>query len=546
MSQAPDRKRELPEPSESGKKPIKRRKVEDHIPDLLLTMAQRPGLLSDSPLPPTPESKEENPSLDLRLLLDMEQPPPPLELKSAIVDAQSSDDMAVEADAGLEDALRSIEEEANAANLEAASKMAMIKRDVIAFKKAVIKEDVAALKRAVRRGDAKEAQRALAQADRSIDIDEILIQGHRLLHFSVEAGNASMIKVLLLGRADIDCQDKNHTKLPPLLMAVANGNLEITDLLIEHGAHLVEEDSLMSVLHIAAREGHVEFVKKFLSCVDVNLVSESGYTPLMLAAYHGNRETTKILLDHGASVYQQHRNEGTALQMAAQSGHREAVEMLLERIDVDWEDDNDMTLLQLSAQGDHIASVMLLLAIGASPDWEDELGSKTEDLASSAEIHDYLKRFRAARILQYPDSMIMEGLDSALACALESKDTPAEIKVTGILDIVKAYLGERGLPYLVPTGYRLEDVFAALPAFKEQAKVEVESDDEAESEEPASLFAAAPAFFGGHGDIGQHKAIDQPSAGIDRESEEEEEEEHEEPAVLPDCELPLSSPFSPG
>ena len=54
----------------------------------------------------------------------------------------------------------------------------------------------------------------------------------------------------------------------------------------------------MTLLHMAARIGHLEVVKELLANKDikVNLQSKNGHTPLHMAAYNGHVEVCKALI----------------------------------------------------------------------------------------------------------------------------------------------------------------------------------------------------------------------------------------------------------
>ncbi|WP_460201825.1 ankyrin repeat domain-containing protein [Scytonema sp. NUACC21] len=75
--------------------------------------------------------------------------------------------------------------------------------------------------------------------------------------------------------------------------------------------------------------GDISKVREFIdSGIDVNcLDSESGWTPLEIAANEGNLEAIEILLEAGASV---HKGASTPLHLAASNGFTQVVNLLLE------------------------------------------------------------------------------------------------------------------------------------------------------------------------------------------------------------------------
>jgi ankyrin repeat protein len=67
---------------------------------------------------------------------------------------------------------------------------------------------------------------------------------------------------------------------------------------------------------------------------DLELCEGSGWTPLLLAAWYGQTDMLKLLIDAGASVLAMDRNGWNAYHHACFGGHIECVELLLEN-DVD-------------------------------------------------------------------------------------------------------------------------------------------------------------------------------------------------------------------
>lgn len=80
-------------------------------------------------------------------------------------------------------------------------------------------------------------------------------------------------------------------------------------------------------------DNKIEEVKLLLNenDVSVNCVDDSGMTPLQHAAYKGNYEMCKILIELGSDVnINEHNHSYTALMFAALGGHKRVVSLLLE------------------------------------------------------------------------------------------------------------------------------------------------------------------------------------------------------------------------
>lgn len=99
----------------------------------------------------------------------------------------------------------------------------------------------------------------------------------------------------------------------------------------------------------------------------LNLPDENGFSPLMQAAWHGQNDCLKILLDHGANISLRNTTGCTATHFAAGQGHVECLDTLINygNIDVNSQTKFGATPLILAAKGGHIDCVNLLLENGA-------------------------------------------------------------------------------------------------------------------------------------------------------------------------------------
>lgn len=100
------------------------------------------------------------------------------------------------------------------------------------------------------------------------------------------------------------------------------GNQKVVDLLLEHGAKLVEPSRNDLALGKAAEIGNTSIVKAIIEengPDNINHQNEQLQTPLILAADRGDTEVAKILLKHNADVNMKDVNENTALIAAIKS-----------------------------------------------------------------------------------------------------------------------------------------------------------------------------------------------------------------------------------
>ncbi|WP_299490553.1 ankyrin repeat domain-containing protein [uncultured Shewanella sp.] len=73
-------------------------------------------------------------------------------------------------------------------------------------------------------------------------------------------------------------------------------------------------NELINYFFAAARTGNNEVINRFLEAgFPINQVNNQSYTPLMVAAYNGQYDTTQLLLQHGANACLQDKRGNTAI-----------------------------------------------------------------------------------------------------------------------------------------------------------------------------------------------------------------------------------------
>lgn len=162
-----------------------------------------------------------------------------------------------------------------------------------------------------------------------------------------------------------------------LFNSAANGDLAAVDFFIHSGARLdLPDDRGFTPLHMAARNGHPEAIKRLLYAgADVSLKADgSGHaTALHLAAFGGNSDGVWILLNNGAHVDVLNDDGVTPLNWATREGHIAATKLLLKRgADPNIASTkNGLAALHWAAREGHCECTELLLESGADPDLQD-------------------------------------------------------------------------------------------------------------------------------------------------------------------------------
>lgn len=132
-----------------------------------------------------------------------------------------------------------------------------------------------------------------------------------------------------------------------------------------------------------ARMGHAaELAELFAQGLPANLRNDKGDSLLMLAAYNGQAEAARVILEAGGDTELANDRGQTPLAGAAFKGDAGMVRLLLDHgAPVDGAGDGTRTALMVAAMFDRIEIVDLLLAEGADPARRDGSGQTAADMA---------------------------------------------------------------------------------------------------------------------------------------------------------------------
>ncbi|XP_032429957.1 ankyrin-3-like isoform X14 [Xiphophorus hellerii] len=235
------------------------------------------------------------------------------------------------------------------------------------------------------------------------NVDAATKKGNTALHIASLAGQNEVVKELVTNGANVNAQSQNG--FTPLYMAAQENHLEVVQFLLDNGSSqsiatedgftplavalqqghdqvvslLLENDTKGKVrlpaLHIAARKDDTKAAALLLqndhnadveSKMMVNRTTESGFTPLHIAAHYGNINVATLLLNRGAAVDFKARNDITPLHVASKRGNTNMVRLLLERgARIDARTKDGLTPLHCGARSGHEQVVEMLLNRGA-------------------------------------------------------------------------------------------------------------------------------------------------------------------------------------
>ncbi|KAK7142512.1 hypothetical protein R3I94_012002 [Phoxinus phoxinus] len=296
------------------------------------------------------------------------------------------------------------------------------------------------------------------------DVDAATKKGNTALHIASLAGQTDVVRELVTNGASVNAQSQNG--FTPLYMAAQENHLDVVRFLLENNSSqsiatedgftplavalqqghdqvvslLLENDTKGKVrlpaLHIAARKDDTKSAALLLqndhnadveSKMMVNRTTESGFTPLHIAAHYGNINVATLLLNRGAAVDFMARNDITPLHVAAKrgngnmvkllldrgskieaktkdgltplhcgarSGHEQVVEMLLDRgAPILSKTKNGLSPLHMATQGDHLNCVQLLLQHNAPVD------DVTNDYLTALHVAAHCGHYKVAKVI---------------------------------------------------------------------------------------------------------------------------------------------------
>jgi len=319
------------------------------------------------------------------------------------------------------------------------------------------------------------------------------------LMYAAASGHVEAMR-LLLDVGGVDVNELHTNGGSALLEAATGGAGEAMKFLLERGAKpdLLDLDGV-TPLHAVTSKGDydgtvalMDSLRKIMTAEElvahVNLPSHSGGTAVMFAAAGGHPKCTKLMIDEGADVdaiatatpdyleklakmieegtvdpnEDPHVDGVTGVHVAAEEGHLECVELLIEAgADVTVLDEEERTPLLLAVKGNYGEVASTLIKAGADPN--------TPYVDDEGESHNLLM-----------DSIIVENADFALLLIEHGADLyyKDDHKVTTLLQAA-----HRGI---VNVTEALLDKHAASPKAGEEGWV-----DDASDEGVTPLLAAA-------------------------------------------------------
>jgi ankyrin repeat protein len=222
------------------------------------------------------------------------------------------------------------------------------------------------------------------------DIKQTLPDGTTILMTAAENGHNDVVQELI--KLGVDLNQRKSDTFSAFLIACFLGHDDVVKTLAKHGADINAAYEIGSsqgssgnqtALTVAAARGNSLMCALLLKLgADLNVVSDSGYTPLMWSLANGSSEdAAELLLKAGANPDPDAESRiaistsTTPLILASTNGMTAIVKALLKRnVAVDKTDGNGWTALKHASSMGHDEVVTLLIKAGASPNIADREG----------------------------------------------------------------------------------------------------------------------------------------------------------------------------
>ncbi|MGB4347339.1 MAG: ankyrin repeat domain-containing protein [Burkholderiaceae bacterium] len=229
------------------------------------------------------------------------------------------------------------------------------------------------------------------------------VHGQTALLYAVKAGHKDAAQALLVREADPnalttamtaeDCEEifgesleTKGDKVTPLLVAIAQSDLEMVKLLLNFGAK--PEVGTMHALFFAIRKNNAEIISALLhagACHE-GLVSKAGFTPLQSAVLQQcTTECLKLLLDAHSMALNQDLRKDAPLKLALELGYFDGVAFLLKNgAALDEDKKVDHSVWKLAEAQTQAAQLLDLLAAAKWQSAQSALHSKAPDALLTA------------------------------------------------------------------------------------------------------------------------------------------------------------------
>uniref|UniRef100_A0A671RT65 Ankyrin-3-like n=1 Tax=Sinocyclocheilus anshuiensis TaxID=1608454 RepID=A0A671RT65_9TELE len=249
----------------------------------------------------------------------------------------------------------------------------------------------------------------MAAQENHLDVVKFLLDNGSSQSIATEDGFTPLAVALQQGHDQVvslllENDTKGKVRLPALHIAARKDDTKAAALLLQND-HNADVESKMMVnrttesgftpLHIAAHYGNINVATLLLNRgAAVDFKARNDITPLHVASKRGNANMVRLLLERGARIDAKTKDGLTPLHCGARSGHEQVVEMLLDRgAPILSKTKNGLSPLHMATQGDHLNCVQLLLHHNVPVD------DVTNDYLTALHVAAHCGHYKVAQVL---------------------------------------------------------------------------------------------------------------------------------------------------
>lgn len=238
----------------------------------------------------------------------------------------------------------------------------------------------------------------------------------------------------------IYCQTLNcFFDLTPIEAACINGNIKIFNLLLSNVNNpndiINNEYNNIHPLYLSIKFGHLEILKLLLTKDNIDMMTVDGNTPLLIACQSGQPDIALYLIENGADIYLKNDKIETALMIACFNKLNSVVLKLLsmyeDDIDVNIQNEDDMTALMFAVRSDNFELVKALINEGALVSLTDKNGFTAIDMSMSSKVTAILrnryneekKRLLKHEVLKFKKSITTSSSKSTKVDIIRSSES---------------------------------------------------------------------------------------------------------------------------
>ncbi|XP_046568341.1 serine/threonine-protein phosphatase 6 regulatory ankyrin repeat subunit B-like isoform X2 [Haliotis rubra] len=186
-----------------------------------------------------------------------------------------------------------------------------------------------------------------------------------IFHLACRGGNTSIVEYLLQ-QSDINHRGFNNRTA--LMEAALAGKTNVFRLLVSKDAELnLTDDYNDNVLHFACLGGDTVIVRNLLKVLDINAKGRNGCTPVMHAAWAGQRDVFSLLVSQSVEMELLDLSRNNLLHLACQGGNTSIIKYLLPLFDINSPGEDGWTPIMMAALSGKMEAYDLIVTTGGIP-----------------------------------------------------------------------------------------------------------------------------------------------------------------------------------